>query len=637
MLARAAQRVFSSSRLMNPSSPKISQLSALAAAAIALAAVWMGGATERGAQAYVMGGIGAALVLLPARRAPARWLFTLSLLLLALAGAGFLPQSWFSASPWREKLGAIGVVFSGTLSPQPARTLDAMALLFVGLVWAAWLSAQSWGSLARHRGMKALAMGMAILGVVLLAAGAWHLQIPGWLSERGVGPFPNRNHTGNVLALGALAALGCALDAAKRKWLRSLPWLLCAGVMLVALMVNYSRGGVLLLSGALGIWVLLIARQKRSWKTVAIGGSGLLALAALVLVASGPLAARFTGGADSQIAFRGKIWGDTLGLIHAAPWCGVGLGNFTAVFPFYREASVIQQSVLHPESDWLQIAAELGWGGVVLVLAALCLLVRAVFPLDRGSQRSLRGAAVAGGLAAALHAVIDVPGHRLGCVLLVLLLLAFARRDSAEPEVRGAALVWRFVGVGLLGMAVGWRGVVDESLRADRLVYEGRFAEAITAAGRAVEREPLDYGAYFSRAQALLGGGRTMEALADFQRARTLEPHFAGLPLEEGRLWASRQPGLALLAWREALVRVPPPDDEPLFGAILDAAPKDAGFRARLLALVNSRPALQLAWFQAVPPEEALAHLAELTPVAERSDPVRRAAFLKRAEALGKK
>lgn len=644
MLARWRMSVLLWRGTMDSSLPKHSHLRALAAVGIALAAAWAGGATQRAAQAGVFAAMGVAL-LLPARRAPSRGFLVLAVALLALAGVGFLPQAWFAASAWRGALASLGVALPGTLSPQPARTLDALALLAVGLVWAAWLSAQAWGESARRVGMHALAVGVTVLAGVLLLAWVQHWQVPGWLSPRGVGPFPNRNHTGHVLALGGIVALGCAADAARRKWARALPWLGCTAVLLVALAVNYSRGGVLLFLGALGIWTLLVAWQRRSWKVVALGSSALLALAALLLVASGPLAARFAGGAESQIAFRTAVWRDTLALIHAAPWCGVGLGNFTAVFPFYRHASVIQQAVLHPESDWLQLAAELGWGGVALMLAALCLLVRAAFPLDRGSSRSLRGAALAGALAAALHATIDVPEHRLGCALLALLVLAFARRDEPlqtpnfrvqSPESK-ASLAWRSIGAGLLALAACWAGVADDSAHADALYREGRYDEAAAAATRALAREPLDYGAYFSRAEALACSGHTLEALADFTRARALEPHYAGLPLEEGKLWASRQPGLALLAWREALQRVLPPEDDAIFGAILDAAPDNLAFRARLLVLVSPRPALQLAWFQYAPPEEAAAHLAELRAAAEKCDPARRAAFQKRAEELGKR
>src|SRR5262249_49190260 len=156
--------------------------------------------------------------------------------------------------------------------------------------------------------------------------------------------------------------------------------LLGAVVILVALVINYSRGGVLLFFGALVLWAAIEAWRRSSWKVLAVGGSLVLVLVSLVLLGGGVFAGRFAGGADSEVGFRVLIWHDTLALVHASPWCGVGLGNFTALFPFFRQASLNQQTVLHPESDWLLLAAELGWAGVALAVGVAFFLLRRAFP-----------------------------------------------------------------------------------------------------------------------------------------------------------------------------------------------------------------------------------------------------------------
>src|SRR5258708_24250439 len=111
----------------------------------------------------------------------------------------------------------------------------------------------------------------------------------------------------------------------------------------------------------------------------------------------------------------------------ASPWCGVGLGNFRALFPLYRSASINQQSVWHPESDWLWLAAESGWLAVGLALGLAVAVLRGAFPLTQGSRRHLRAAALAAGIAALLHSTFDVPGHRLGSALLALFVIVLAR------------------------------------------------------------------------------------------------------------------------------------------------------------------------------------------------------------------
>lgn len=573
----------------------------LAAAAIVLGAIWWGGATTQAAQAAVLGALGALFVLAPPQHRAPRGFIWLALAWLALASAAFLPAAWFPTPEWRTRLSEAGVMLPTTLTPQPALTLEALAWLIAGLAWAGWLAPDAD---TRRRIMRVLACGIALIAAAALIAWNKHWHIPGWLSERGFGPFPNRNHTGHVLALGGILALGCAADAARHRLWRALPWLAATAVIGAALIANYSRGGILLFLGAAGLWAAIAAWQRRSWKVATLAAAALLAGAACTLLASHTLSARFTGGGDSQIAFRTLIWRDTLHMIGSATWCGDGLGNFRGLFPFFREASVIQQAVWHPESDWLWLAAENSWLGVVLALALFVVLARDAFPLARGTQRRLRTAALAGAIGAAFHALIDVPAHRPGSALLALFALALARQPEAIAPSAAARWAWRGLGVALLYVAFQFTGVHDELPRAQALAAAGRLADADAAAQRAIERAPLAWQGYYTRAALAAHQGRVLAALEDFRRARLLEPHHVIVPLDEGRLWARLVPALALPAWQDALRRVGPPQDVEIFRAMLQAAPDDPNFRAQLRELVINRPELRQQWNASVPPAE---------------------------------
>jgi hypothetical protein len=83
---------------------------------------------------------------------------------------------------------------------------------------------------------------------------------------------------------------------------------------------------------------------------------------------------------------------------------------------------------LHPESDWLWLAAEIGWPGVILILVGGVLVVKRVFPLDEGSNQRFRIAALIGAVLFALHGIIDVAGHRVGSALAGVFLLGLAIR-----------------------------------------------------------------------------------------------------------------------------------------------------------------------------------------------------------------
>jgi O-antigen ligase len=557
------------------------------------------------------------------------------LALLALAGAGFLPATWFFAAPWPEKVEAAGIALPAALSPQPMLTRDAWLLLAAGIAWTGWLMSGAWNGTSRRLAARCFTLGSAVLAVLVLVQWRTGWRPPGWLADGALGPFPNRNHTAHVLALGGVLAVGCGADAARRGAKRALPWLLAGAVVLAGLAAMYSRGGVLMFFSALGIWNASVAWSRRSWKILLLGLSALCIAASAVLVFGGPIAGRFAGGAGSGEGFRFRIWKDTLALISASPWCGAGLGNFRALFPFFRNESVIQSAVIHPESDWLWLTAEAGWLGAALALAAVTLAAARAFPLVRGTQRRLRGAALAASVAAVLHGFVDVPGHRLGSVLAATFVLALSRNDSAPRAVsQFAVMIWRGIGLALVALAAWWVNVPDDAARAEILSRDGKFSAAIARASRAIERAPLDWHPYFTRAGALACSGKVIEAVGDFRRARMLEPHFVRIPLDEGRFWVRSHPELALVAWEEAVRRANGAEQSGIYSQIFGAAPNDPAFHARLLEIVKGRDELQIDWFLSVPLAEAKPFVAEFTPLAERCDPRKRAAFFRRAAEL---
>ena len=251
-------------------------------------------------------------------------------------------------------------------------------------------------------------------------------------------------------------------------------------------------------------------------------------------------------------------------------------------------------------------------------------------------QNPAHSPALAAAVAAVIHCAIDVPGHRVGAALLALMVLALARSETTEtPRSAWMPLLTRLSGVFALGVAaIVWR-FPDESNRAQMLLHAARFSEAEAAADRALQRAPLDWKMYFVRAGARACEGRNLEAVADFRRARTLEPHYAGLPLSEGRFWLQTQPLLALNVWREALRRAPASEEEEIFGSMLSASPDSEAFRSQLLAIAYDRPVLQLEWFRQVPPEEARREYQAIAAAAAHLTSAQRVFFQKRAEEIG--
>ena len=211
------------------------------------------------------------------------------------------------------------------------------------------------------------------------------------------GPFVNHNHFAGYL--GMIVPIPVALI-----WTRSVRGELAvlygfaAAVMSIATIVSLSRGGMLsLLSGV--IFVVLfglnsIVRRKDEKKKVAL----MISRAAVVVLLLATIAFGVVWiGADAVIKrvertepttqarsndspietisqSRAWIWRDTLAMIRDNWAMGVGLGAYQTAFPIYsqRDGSLI---VAQAHNDYLQILADCGIIGVILVLWFIVLVI----------------------------------------------------------------------------------------------------------------------------------------------------------------------------------------------------------------------------------------------------------------------
>src|SRR5262249_10031667 len=162
-----------------------------------------------------------------------------------------------------------------------------------------------------------------------------------------------------------------------------------------------------------------------------------------------------------------------------------------------------------------------------------------------------------------------VSGHRVGTFLSAAFLLGLSlhRPHSFKPA-RSMSILFRLVGFALLVVGSSWvvaargqrllpgsLGVTSAKELATIENRERNFTETIAVTTKALEWGPLEWELYFSRAVAEAEMKQTENALADFRRARFLEPISFELPLAEGNVWLSSQPVLAATAWQEALRR----------------------------------------------------------------------------------
>ena len=105
---------------------------------------------------------------------------------------------------------------------------------------------------------------------------------------------------------------------------------------MAALILNYSRAGILILIAGSAIWLTVMTFRRASPARIATGLSAVLILLTAMLIFGGSTLERFhlRDGATDGISgdFRWLIFRDTWRLICTSPWCGLGLGNFEPIF-----------------------------------------------------------------------------------------------------------------------------------------------------------------------------------------------------------------------------------------------------------------------------------------------------------------
>ena len=432
----------------------------------------------------------------------------------------------------------------------------------------------------------------------------------------------NRNQTSNVLGLGGIMIYANAFQHLQRGRRRGWMWLLGLALVCWALILNYSRAGIVLFfAGALiwHVWWLITSREGMA-KTVAWGP--LIILVALLLVAGGDTLLRFKHPADffsPSANGRLLIQRDALDFWKESPILGIGLGNFRSLFSAHRNFFVSTSEAIHPESDWLWAAVEMGCLVPLLVLAGIVLWLRRCFPFQPGSWRGMRVAAMLCGIAFAVHGLVDVSGHRIGSLWPALFLAGTAiNPDARFRSSRLVPALFRFLGLLFAGIGLWWfasfldlksppTGKTVERLidRVGDATNADKFEQVDRLAAAGLKAAPLNWVFYYQRglAEAALFRSRS-EIERDFGAARYLLPNWPNIYLKEGLVWLRLgDPDTAFAIWQEGMERCPESAFglySDLFGIVRD----DAALRERWRELAGDRKRFLLLFLQNADPLE---------------------------------
>jgi O-antigen ligase len=159
----------------------------------------------------------------------------------------------------------------------------------------------------------------------------------------------------------------------------------------------------------------------------AVGVIGVAVVMGVIWIGAEPVINRIVTGdpnsselqkAQSFHNARGAIWKDTWRLIQSNPVSGVGLGAFTTAYPIYSTDTGLHGVVTAAHNDYLQILADAGLIGGVLLIWFMVAFARSLARCLRSPDPLLAGVALgcgAGVVGMLVHSVFDfnlqLPSH----------------------------------------------------------------------------------------------------------------------------------------------------------------------------------------------------------------------------------
>ncbi len=210
---------------------------------------------------------------------------------------------------------------------------------------------------------------VALLGIYQYTTG--NMGGHGWvdietnpnLKARAYSTMDNPNILAEYLVIACSISVALFLDS--RNFIRKILLLGTTGIILLGLILTFSRGGWL--AFALSLFIIAIAENK---KIIPLGI--LIGIISLFFLPEVVMDRLMTIGSleDSSNAYRFSIWAAALGILKDFWPSGVGLGYeaFMKAYPNYMLAGI---KAAHAHNSYLQIAIETGIFGLIIFIISV--------------------------------------------------------------------------------------------------------------------------------------------------------------------------------------------------------------------------------------------------------------------------
>ena len=349
-----------------------------------------------------------------------------------------------------------------TLSLDPSSTKIALATLLAYVL----LFITAAGRLRKVTDVERLLRGVALAAILMGGFGIlqyftsnglyfWSYEYPfSTTSLAAKGSFTTKNHFAHFLVLGVGPLLAWVVlhlrhlrknkndplsNARVSTTVTTLGLYAGLGIVALAVLLSFSRGGILVLMVASTITVAIFYRRGL------LSSSYLYGLAMLGLVVVGLLSlsgydrvahrmGHFTSGSLEQLdnnEGRRKIWTANIEAIQAGSLFGSGAGTHREIYPVYFPQSPTLEHT-HAENGYLQVATENGLLGIGLLVLMLLMVGSWCWQALRHAPSNqaliLAGAVTASLMVSIIHSVVDFVWFIPACMSLTILLAACALR-----------------------------------------------------------------------------------------------------------------------------------------------------------------------------------------------------------------
>lgn len=518
---------------------------------------------------------GCMLILYPPKLSLGRTI-NLGMGILLVAGLfAFVPMFYWPVAQWRADAVSLHSIKLPWLSSiQPAVTGEHLILLMAGLSWFYVLATSRVNGGGWRRFFLAVNLIILVASLVLIFGPSKEMSpLSGDLvSVKSI--FFGLGLTENFLGLGTLISACYGLRAITKKKTSNIFSLFVSIFSVFALFRSGYTTALFLFFTGLLIWLL--------GAVIRMPDKHLLKRSLRWLVLPVLLACFFTGNVWSSlidsaseviregVENRASVYLDCLTLIRETPLFGIGLGNFSAVFPQYCLLSRSSGEMNHPQSDLLWVLAEGGFFFLLGIIITIWGYYKLCNKLSPGQNRRYRSIVFLAAVLFFVHSLIDVPGRHFATVYLALLYAALVVPVRALQPSKIPTMSWRIIGAFFILHGLLWvsgalfklpthsvlRAQLIENQLAGALQDEA-FENAHKLTERALKERPLDWQLHHKNGVLALAFYRDKEAATkEFNRASFCQPILSIVRYEEGFAWLDYDLSQTTEAWENAISRL---------------------------------------------------------------------------------